>query len=191
MRQQSVQGALSIASAFGSTIGDVVSGQEKGGKAVQKFFGDVITIAGVFEVNPISKQSTGRLQNFVVTADANSGASTGPATLTISPPMITSGAYQTVTAAPADNAAITVKTGTGGTAYEQSLLFHPDALLMVTRPLDIPGDAGLKTSTATGNMMSIRVSESTEFSTLDHSYRMDMLFGLKVTAPYLGHRLTA
>lgn len=46
LQQQSIQGALSIASAFGSTISDVVTGQEKGGKAVQKFFGDVITIAG-------------------------------------------------------------------------------------------------------------------------------------------------
>jgi hypothetical protein len=153
--------------------------------------GDVITIGGVFEVNPISKQSTGRLQNFVVTADADSGASTGPSTLTISPPIIISGPYQTVSAAPADDAPITVKTGTASTAYEQSLLFHRDAMLMVTRPIDVPGDAGLRTATATGNMMSIRVSESTDFNTLDHSHRLDILFGLKATAPYLGHRLTA
>lgn len=153
--------------------------------------GDVITIAGVFEVNPISKQSTGRLQNFVVTADANSGASTGPATLTISPPIIVSGPYQTVSAAPANDAAIVVKTGTGGVSYEQSLLFHPDVMTMVTRPINIPGDAGLKTASTSGNRMSIRVSESTTFNTLVHAYRLDCLFGLKVTAPYLGHRLTA
>lgn len=153
--------------------------------------GDVITIAGVYEVNPISRQSTGRLQHFTVTADADSGASTGPATLTISPPIITSGPYQTVTAAPADDATITVKTGTGGTAYEQSLLFHPDFMMMVTRPINIPSDTGLKTASKTGNRMSIRVSEETTFNNLEYSHRMDILFGLKVTAPYLAHRLTA
>jgi hypothetical protein len=79
--------------------------------------GDVFTIAGVNSINQRTRADTGNLQTFVVTADADSGASTGPATLTISPPIITSGPYQTVTAAPADNAAITVKTGTGGTTH--------------------------------------------------------------------------
>ena len=75
----------------------------------------MFTIASVYAVNPATKASTGRLQTFTVLADADSGASTGPAALTISPPIITSGAFQTVNSAPADNAAITVKTGTGGT----------------------------------------------------------------------------
>jgi hypothetical protein len=153
--------------------------------------GDVITLAGVEEVNPISKQSTGRLQTFVVAADANSGASTGPATLTISPPIITTGPYQTVTAAPANDAVITVVSGTASTAYDQSLLFHRDAMLMVSRKLDIPSGTGLKTSSVAGNRMSISVSENTNFDTLVHRYRLDILFGLKVTAPYLARRLTA
>jgi len=83
--------------------------------------GDVFTIAGVFAVNPVpddtgAKQVQPYLQQFTVLADANSGATTGPATLTISPPIITSGPQQTCSAAPADNAAITVL-GTGGTAH--------------------------------------------------------------------------
>ena len=153
--------------------------------------GDVITLAGVFSVNPISKASTGRLQHFVVTADANSGSSTGPATLTISPAIITSGPYQTVTAAPADDATITVVTGTGGTAYDQSLLFHKKAFLLVTRPLMIAGDAGVKTSTQSGNMTSISVTERTDFNTLKHEFRLDTLFGTKAVYPDLAHRLTA
>lgn len=153
--------------------------------------GDVITIAGVFAVNPISKQSTGRLQQFVVLADANSGASTGPATLSISPAIITSGPYQTVSAAPADNAAITVVTGTGGTSYDQSLLFHPDAFLLVSRPLNIAGSAGVKTSSQSGNRMTIRVTERVDFDTLKHEFRMDILFGVNAVYPDLAHRLTA
>jgi len=152
--------------------------------------GDIITIAGVFAVNPVSKVSTGRLQDFTVLADVDSGASTGPATLTISPPIITSGAYKTVTAAPADDAVITVKTGTGGTAYRQSLLMHPSAMTLVTRPLDIPAGQGLKTSTKSGNKVSVAVSEFVDGNTLKQKIRFDMLYEALVIDPRLGLRQT-
>lgn len=153
--------------------------------------GDIITIANVFAVNPVSKASTGRLQTFTVTADANSGATTGPAALTISPPIITSGAYQTVSAAPADNAAITVKTGTGGTGYKQSLLLHPKCLALVSRPLKIENGMGVKTSTKQGNRVTISCTEYVNGNTLAHTIRFDMLFGVKCLDPRLGARLTS
>lgn len=152
--------------------------------------GDVFTIANVFAVNPVSKQSTGRLQTFTVLADANSGASTGPAALTISPPIITSGAYQTVSGAPADNAVITVKTGAGGTSYKQSLLIHPASMTLVTRPLDIPSGAGVKTSTKSGNKVSVSVTEGVNLNTLTQTIRFDMLYETLVIDPRLGLRLT-
>lgn len=152
--------------------------------------GDVITIAGVYAVNPVSKVSTGRLQTFTVLADADSGASTGPASLTISPPIITSGAYQTVTAAPADNAAITVKTGTGGTAYRQSMLIHPDSMALVTRKLDIPSGQGLKTTTKSGNAVTVSCTEFVDGNTLAQTFRFDILFKAEVIDPRLGGRLT-
>lgn len=152
--------------------------------------GDVFTIAGVYAVNPVSKESTGRLQTFTVLADADSGASTGPAALTISPPVITSGAYQTVDASPANNAAITVKTGTSGTSYKQSLLLHPKAFALVTRPLKIASSAGVKTSTKTGNKVTISCTEFVNGNTLAHTMRFDMLFGVKCLDPRLGARLT-
>lgn len=152
--------------------------------------GDVLELAGVYAVNPVSKASTGRLQTFTVLATANSGASTGPAALTISPPIITSGAYQTVTAAPADNAAITVKTGTGGTGYKQSLLLHKNAFGLVTRPLNIPQGAGVKTSTKSGNKVTISVTEWVDGNTLTQYMRFDMLWGVKCLDPRLGMRLT-
>jgi hypothetical protein len=153
--------------------------------------GDVFTIAGVFAVNPSTKASTGRLQTFTVLADANSGASTGPATLTISPPMIISGAFQTVTAAPADNAAITVKTGTGGTGYRQSLLLDPMAIALVTRTIDIPANNGLKTSTVTGEFVTMSVTEWTDGNTLSQNMRFDMLWKPVVLDPRRGMRLTS
>ena len=153
--------------------------------------GDTFTIAGVYSIHPGTKASTARLQTFTVLADANSGASTGPASLTVSPPIITSGAFQTVSAAPADNAAITVTSGTGGTAYRQSLLLDPASVTMVSRPLDIPGDAGLKTSTQSGNKVTVSVSEWTDGNTLAHNMRFDILWGREVLDPRRGLRLTS
>jgi hypothetical protein len=152
--------------------------------------GDVFTIGGVFAVNPSTKVSTGRLQTFTVLADANSGASTGPAALTISPPIITSGAFQTVTAAPANDAPITVKTGTGGTAYRQSLLLDPMAIALVSRPLDIPSGQGLKTSTIAGEYVTMSVSEWVDGNTLNQNMRFDMLWKPVVLDPRRGMRLT-
>jgi hypothetical protein len=153
--------------------------------------GDVFTIGGVYAVNPISKQSTGRLQTFVVTADADSGASTGPCSPVISPPIIISGAYQTVSAAPAADAPIVLKTGTGGTSRPQSLLFAPKAIALVTRPIDIPQGSGVKTARQSGNQVSISVTEYVAGDTLKQRLRLDMLFGVKVINPDLGMRLTA
>jgi hypothetical protein len=152
--------------------------------------GDVFTMAGCYAVNPATKASTGRLQTFTVLADANSGASTGPATLTISPPMIVSGAFQTVTAAPADGAAIVVKTGTGGTGYRQSLLIDPMSIGLVTRPLDIPNGEGLKTSTVTGEFVTMSVSNWVDGNTLNENMRFDMLWKPVVLDPRRGMRLT-
>ena len=152
--------------------------------------GDVFTIAGVFAVNPVSLVSTGRLQTFTVLADADSGATTGPAALTISPPIIVDGAYKTVTAAPADNAAITVKTGAGGQGYKQSLLIHPSALTLVTRKLDIPTGSGVKTSTKSGNAVTISCTEFVDGNTLAQTFRFDILFKAECIDPRLGARLT-
>ena len=40
--------------------------------------GDVLKFAGCFAVNPVTKATLSHLKEFVVTADANSGATTGP-----------------------------------------------------------------------------------------------------------------
>jgi hypothetical protein len=151
--------------------------------------GDILTFAGCFSVNPNTKVSTGRLQTFTVTADATS-AGAGATTITISPPMITTGAYQTVSAAPANGAAILVKTGTGGTAYRQSLLAVPDAIALVSRPLNIAQGAGVKTATKAGNKVTISATEFMNGNTLVHTMRFDMLYGVKVLDPRLGLRLT-
>jgi hypothetical protein len=153
--------------------------------------GDVFNIAGVYSVNRETFESTGQLQDFVVLADADSGASTGPAALTIRPPIITSGPYQTVNAAPADDAAITVKTGTGGTAYRQNMGFHKNCITLAFARLDTPDqDEGAKAFRVDYKGISIRGIYQYN-AILDRTlYRWDILFGTKVQNPSMGVRWT-
>ena len=151
--------------------------------------GDVITIAGVNSVNRRTRVDTGDLQTFTVTADATSGASTGPATLTVSPPLITSGPYQTVTAAPADGAAIVVKTGTGGVSYPQNLGFHKNAITLAMAPLDLPTD-GASASRESFKGVSIRAVRQYDITNDKTVFRFDILYGIKAQNPDFAVRLT-
>ena len=155
--------------------------------------GDVFTIAGVYAVNPVPGEgATGKtvmpyLQQFTVLADADSGASTGPAALTISPAIIVSGPYQTVSAAPADDATITVL-GTGGTAYPQNLGFQKNAFALVTVPLEMPDGASFK-ARESHNGLSVRVVKDYDIAEDEDIIRLDILYGRKAIYPDLAARL--
>ncbi len=154
--------------------------------------GDVITLAGVYAVNPVPGEgTTGKtvmdyLQQFTVTADATSDG-TGNATLTISPAIITSGPFQTVDAAPAENAAITVL-GTEATAYPQNLGFHKNAFALVTVPLEMPDGAAFK-ARESHNGLSVRVVKDYDIDADEDIIRMDILYGKKAIYPDLAARL--
>lgn len=153
--------------------------------------GDVFTIAGVFAVNPVpgegSKQVMPYLQQFTVLANATSGATTGPATLTISPPIITTGPHQTVSAAPADNAAITVL-GTSNGFFPQNLGFHKNAFALVTVPLEMPDGASFK-ARESYNGFSMRVIKDYDITNDVEKIRLDVLYGVKAIYPDLACRL--
>jgi hypothetical protein len=152
--------------------------------------GDVITIAGVNSVNRRTRVDTGDLQTFTVISDAASGASTGPSTLTISPPMIISGPYQTVTAAPLEDATITVKTGTGGTSHRQNLGFHKNAITLAMAPLDMPTD-GASASRESFKGISIRSVRQYDITNDKTVFRFDILYGVKAQNPDFAVRLTS
>lgn len=145
--------------------------------------GDIFTIAGVNSVNPLSYQSTGRLQQFVVTATTTSSG-VNMATLPISPSIITSGALQTVDASPAANAVITVWAANpaGGTlattASPQSLVYHPDAFAFVMADLKKPG-AGADSYTVRSKSLglAVRVVEQYQIATDQNPSRGDILIG--------------
>lgn len=137
--------------------------------------GDQFTIADVYAVNPVSGETLDSLQRFVVTADANSGASTGPAALTIMPRIITSGPYKTVSAAPADDALITV-IGTGGATYRQNLFFNKGFAHLTVVPIEpLEGVSGsIKKSHNGISILMTPVADTTNFF---QSWRLDVLYG--------------
>ena len=150
--------------------------------------GDVITISGVYAVNPVTKATLPFLKQFTVTADANSGASTGPATLTIYPAIIASGAFQNVSAAPADDADIVVL-GTGGTGYRQNMVFHKNAFALAMVPLIEPPGA-VQVSRKSYKGTSVRLIPTYDGTNDKSNFRLDVLFGCKAVDPRLATRLS-
>ena len=152
--------------------------------------GDTFTIAGVNSVNRRTRQDTGSLQTFSVVANAASGSTTGPSTLEVTPPMITSGPYQTVTAAPADDAVISVLTGAGGETHPQNLGFHKNAITLAMAPLDMPQD-GASSARESFKNISIRSVRQYDITNDKTVFRFDILFGVKVQNPDFAVRLTS
>lgn len=156
--------------------------------------GDIITIANVYAVNPVSGAKLDWLRQFVVTADVSSDG-TGAATIPISPKIYSAAAtedylpYQTVDALPADNAAISVL-GTASTAYIKNLTFHKNAFALVTVPLVLPDSAGFK-ARETYNNLSIRVIKDYNVTNDVEIIRLDVMYGWKTIYADLAARLTA
>lgn len=142
--------------------------------------GDVITLAGVNSVNRRTREDTGELAQFVVTVDSiASSATTDNIPLTISPPIIISGPYQTVTAAPANDAAVSILTGTASTAYPQNMSFHPNAITLAMAPLETPQDGA---SSARESFKGVSIRSVRQYDIINDKtiFRFDILYGVVV-----------
>ncbi|MCK1430897.1 P22 phage major capsid protein family protein [Bradyrhizobium sp. 87] len=148
--------------------------------------GDVFTIAGVFDVNPITKATLPILKQFVVKAAGSSDGS-GNLTMTIAPQIITSGAFQTVSAVPADNAALTF-VGTANTNYTNNLFFDRNAFALVTVPMAKPPGA-VDVSRQSKNGISVRVIPFYDGTNDKSTWRLDVLYGTKTIDPRLAVRV--
>lgn len=153
--------------------------------------GDTFTLAGVFSVNPQSRQSTGILQDFVVTANGSSDGA-GNMTVTISPAINPTGQFQNVTNSPADNAAITITSGTTGLVSTQNIAYHRDAFTLACADLPLPGGvdfASRKSDPQTG--LSVRAVRQYNVSTDQFPCRLDVLYGWAPLYPEWACRVQA
>lgn len=150
--------------------------------------GEVFTIAGVNAVNPASKADLGYLQMFVVQAD-KVVESDGTVTLSIANPIITTGAYQNVTSAPANSAPITFL-GDASTAYRQNAIFNRSAIALVGAKLVAPENGNYSFATDKETGLSVRFWRISDGVNDTHLSRCDVLYGVKNIAPNLGIRIS-
>lgn len=139
--------------------------------------GDIFTIADVFAVNPVTKEPLQFLQQFVVMADVTTNASAAAdTTISISPPIIDSGPYQTVSAVPADDAVITYL-GTANTNHRQNMTFHKSAFSLAMVPMELPVGANFK-GRESANGLSVRVISVYDGIADTSLWRFDVLYGV-------------
>jgi hypothetical protein len=102
--------------------------------------GDIITIAGVFAVNRITKQNSGKLRQFVVTANVAAGATSIPIYPAIVPAVGGQPVqYQTVSASPANGAAVNPTNNfAASTQYTKNFAYAPEAVTLATADLEMP-----------------------------------------------------
>lgn len=131
--------------------------------------GSVFTIAGVYDVHPLTGVATTTLKQFVTLAGSTTTS------LLCYPPIKSTFPNKTVSAVPADDAVITF-VGSASTAYRQNLMWQRDAFTVAF--VDVPQVAGTEGATVRTNGISVTAQTGGTFSTLASTTRLDVRFGL-------------
>lgn len=145
--------------------------------------GDIITIAGVNSVNRITKQDNGSLAQFVLTADAAASATSISIYPAIVPPASDGSQvqYQTVTASPANSAAITV-VSKSAEVYRKNFAYAPEAVTMATADLELPKGIH-EAHREQFDGISMRMVTGYNIGSDQFITRLDILYGYKWVRP--------
>ena len=161
--------------------------------------GEVFTLgtiaAGMVAVNPVPGEATlgkpayNRLQQFVVLEDAEADGA-GNITLSISPPIITSGPYQTVSMTSANTDGLNlIFQGAASTTFRASVAMHKQAIAFVNRPLVMPeGVTDCARETYKG--LSMRFAPVWDGINSVQRWRFDVVYGVKAIRPDLMTRFS-
>jgi len=157
--------------------------------------GDVITIAGVYAVNPQNRQAYGnnKLRNFVITS--TTALTNGNTSVTVSPALIYSGQFQNVTVSPAASAVVTpfsIGVSGAGTYSPQNILMHRNAFTLAVADLELPEGvhfAGRASDKEIG--LSMRVVRQYTINNDSIPTRLDVLYGWAPLYPELACRIAA
>ena len=155
--------------------------------------GDVITIAGVFAVNPQNRQPYGsnKLRNFVVkqTVAINSG-STG--SVIVSPAVITAGQFQNVSIPTTSSTAAVTQFNKTGVVSAQNIVMHKNAFTLAVADLELPEGvhfAGRASDKEIG--LSMRVVRQYTINNDSIPTRLDVLYGWAPLYPELACRVAS
>lgn len=147
--------------------------------------GDVIKIADVNAVNPVTKADLGFQKSFTVVAYSSNS-------VTISPAMIWSGAHQTVAVASGTsdlNTKAITSVQTAGQSDRANLVFHKNAFALVSVPLaSPPGASDVGKSSYKG--MNVRVIPVYDGINDESMWRLDVLYATKTVDSRLATRLS-
>jgi hypothetical protein len=151
--------------------------------------GDVFTIDGVYDVNPVTKAPLSYLKMFTVTTDAVGVGS--ECDLIISPAMIWTGAFKNVDVqgvTDLNNQPVTF-VGSASTNYRQNMIFTEKAFALISVPLVSPPgavDVGRETYKGT----SVRVIPVYDGVSDESAWRLDILYGMNCIDPRQAVRIS-
>lgn len=148
--------------------------------------GQVLTIAGIYSVHPLTGVATTTLQQFVVTSDVTFGATTG--TVGIYPAIRASAPNKTVSAIPADGTVVTL-VGAVSTAYRQNLMWQKDAFTAAFAPLPVLASCEGYTARLP-NGISVRVMTFGDGNNDYERTRIDVLYGFAAVRGIHACRIT-
>jgi hypothetical protein len=193
MSQSIQQFTTGTRAATGATVnGDATEGATSivlasAGNAKTYVVGEVFTIADCYAVNPQTRQSTGALQQFVVTEAATSTAG-GVVTLKVSPALYSSSnALATVNTLAINGKGLTFL-GATSTIYPQNLIYHKDAISFATADLLLPNGVDMA-SRQVHNGISMRVVRQYDINNDRMPCRIDVLYGYSVIRAPMACRL--
>lgn len=184
----SAAGAMNGTTLAGATT-LVTDGWSSGANSLKQ--GDVITVEGVYAVNPQTRQSTGELAQFVVAADISDTA--GAMTITIDRAIYASGQYQNVNALPLNDALVKVFGAANthsGIIAPQNLVFHKAAFALASVDFELPS-SGVQASRAVDPDAGLSLTMTSQFDIVNYRTvtRLDWLGGWKCIYPELACRV--
>lgn len=148
--------------------------------------GDAFTIADVYEVHHITKQSTGELKTFRVVAVPD-GGTTG--TITISPAIVSNGGstdaeamYQNVDSTPANGAALTFL---NTVTKPVNPFWVKSCIELLPGKFEVDSDAFATMSYSTPQGVTMVMSRDANIDNLVTKYRMDIFFGTVMLQPQM------
>lgn len=151
--------------------------------------GDIVTFAGCNRVHPETKNDTGQLQRFVITADVGANATSLP----ISPAIVVTGGRQNVSASPTDGGQVFKRESDNSTAigasadYGISLGYHKEAFAFATADLVMPKGMDFAAREVMDGI-SMRIVRDYDINNDTMPCRIDVLYGYKTIRPELACR---
>lgn len=147
--------------------------------------GDVIEIADVYAVNPVTKARLPFAKQFTVISYSSNSA-------VIYPAMIWDGPFQNIAVASGvtdlNNKAITSPQTASG-SYRQNMVFHPNAFALAMVPMIKPPGAP-EVSRKTYKGTSVRLIPTYDGTNDKSNFRLDVLYGVKAIDPRLATRVS-